>query len=130
VRDGTVEIASTAQLSCVHPIDADALRRALQRTAEHRQHPLSPLAEPLDGHAAARQAAWTALRRRSGLDALSPDFRDVVDEVVRFVDPLVGGDGRLKRWLPDAGRWASATEVEAPASASADVRRDRGGESA
>ena len=57
------------------------------------------------GHAAARQSAWTALRLRSGLEALPAEFSQVVDEVVRFVDPLVESNGSLGRWSPDARLW-------------------------
>jgi hypothetical protein len=103
----------------IHAVDADALRSALQRTANHRQHPITALGDTLDGHAPARQTAWSALRQRSGLDNLPAEFGDVVDEVVtlrrstcrerrnpRLLDArgraLVRVRGRLRRPRPRA----------------------------
>src|SRR5512133_2576091 len=87
------DFADVVVLSRIHAIDADRLRSALQRTASHRHHPITTLGDTLDDHAPARQAAWTTLRQRSGLESLPADFSEVVDEVVRFVDPLVESSG-------------------------------------
>jgi predicted nucleotidyltransferase component of viral defense system len=105
------DFADVVVLSRIHAIDANKLRSALQRTANHRQHPITTLGDTLDGHASARQSAWTALRQRSGLDTLSADFSEVVDEVVRFVDPLVESNGSLGPWTPEAGRWSTSTDA-------------------
>ena len=99
------DFADVVVISRIHAIDADQLRLALERTANHRQHPITTLGDTLEGHAAARQSAWTALRLRSGLEALPTEFSQVVDEVVRFVDPLVESNGSLGHWNPDARRW-------------------------
>jgi hypothetical protein len=105
------DFADVAALSRIHAIDADSLRSALQRTANHRRHPIITLGDALDGHAPTRQSAWTALRQRSGLDTLPADFGAVVDEVVRFVDPLVESKGSLGSWTPEVGRWSTSTEA-------------------
>ncbi len=100
------DFADVVVLTRIHRIDAGTLRAALQRTADHRKHPLSELASALTGHAANRQASWRALRQRAGLDTLPQDFDDVVAEVVRFVDPLVRGNGDIGTWVPSEGRWS------------------------
>jgi hypothetical protein len=105
------DFADVVVLSRIHAIDAHRLRSALQRTANHRQHPITALGNTLDGHAPARQSAWTALRQRSALDALPADFSEVVDEVVRFVDPLVESNGGLGPWTPETGRWSTSTDA-------------------
>jgi predicted nucleotidyltransferase component of viral defense system len=105
------DFADVVVLSRIHTIDARKLHFALERTANHRQHPIITLGDTLDGHAPARQAAWTALRQRSRLDTLPADFSEVVDEVVRFVDPLVAGNGSLGPWTPEAGRWSTSTDT-------------------
>ena len=104
------DFADVVVLSRIHAIDAVKLRSALQRTASHRQHPITTLGDTLDGHASARQSAWTALRQRAGLDTLPADFSEVVDAVVRFVDPLVESNGSLGTWTPEAGRWSASTD--------------------
>jgi Nucleotidyl transferase AbiEii toxin, Type IV TA system len=98
------DFADVVMLSRIHAVDAAALRDALQRTAEHRGHPLSTLADLLDGHAKSRQATWTTLRQRSGLDTLPADFGQVVAEVVRFTDPLIEDADGIAVWAPESGR--------------------------
>jgi predicted nucleotidyltransferase component of viral defense system len=105
------DFADVVVLSRIHAIDADKMRSALQRTANHRHHAITTLGETLDGHAPARQSAWTALRQRSGLDTLPAEFSEVVDEVVRFVDPLVASNRSLGPWTPEAGRWSASTDA-------------------
>lgn len=81
----------------------------LKRTADHREHPLIQLGTLLDGHGAARQPSWTALRQRAGLSQLPASFEEVVAEVVRFVDPLIrgDGDGDVGVWSPGQSSWVS-----------------------
>jgi predicted nucleotidyltransferase component of viral defense system len=101
------DFADVTALTRVHTLDPRTLRAALDRTADHRGHLVTALASMLDGHAAGRQSAWTALRQRAGLDTLPRDFSDVVAEVVRFVDPLVERPGNLRAWMPEEGRWSA-----------------------
>jgi predicted nucleotidyltransferase component of viral defense system len=101
------DFADVALVSRIHTIHAQALRVALQRTADHRKQPVTKLAGVLDGHGTLRQAPWTALRQRAGLDQLSPNFHDVVAEVIAFVDPLVDGNTELGTWSPKTGGWSA-----------------------
>ncbi len=107
------DFADVALLSRLHAIDAGALHAALTRTAEHRTHRIVALSSTLNGHAGNRQPAWAALRRRSALDALPPDFNDLVTEVVGFVDPLVEHGPAAGTWHPHEHRWSGSPAASA-----------------
>jgi hypothetical protein len=92
-------------LSGLHPFEADPLRDALTRVAEHRGHELQSLGPLLQSLRITRQETWLRFRERAGLPALPESFTDVVDAVVAFLDPVIGGlEGK---WDPARRMWES-----------------------
>jgi hypothetical protein len=88
-----------------HEIPAKELGDALEATAAHRGHELRPLAEVIRTLPEDRQEPWSAFRERAGLENVTPDsFRDVVDAVAAFADPILSGR-REGRWEPRAQEW-------------------------
>ncbi len=86
--------------------DAAALRTTLQAVAEHRRHPILPLAEALAG-LPDWQRSYDALRRRASF-SLAPPVRwaDLIADVVAFVDPLIQDDADPPAtWDPAAREW-------------------------
>lgn len=101
------DYADVYLLSCVHSIDAAAMRSALNVVAEHRGVELRPLRAVLESLGQSRQRSWTAFRARVGIDALPERFSDVVEAVVAFVDGLPAGGGA--RWSPADWVWDSGS---------------------
>jgi predicted nucleotidyltransferase component of viral defense system len=99
------DFADVATLSRVHVVQAQELRDALEQTAAHRGHSLKPLRQALGDLRERRQQTWAALRRRAGLDQLPAEFSELVDEVQRFVDPIVETTSDGMAWDPARRRW-------------------------
>jgi Nucleotidyl transferase AbiEii toxin, Type IV TA system/Domain of unknown function (DUF4365) len=78
------DFADVWVLSRLHAIDGGRLRSALRAVAEHRQHPVEPLARAL-ADMPDRQQSYNALRGRASF-ALAPPERwaDLVADVVAF----------------------------------------------
>jgi len=93
-------------LSGLHPFETDPLRDALTRVAEHRGHELQPLGPLLRSLRTSRQATWLRFRERADLPALPESFADVVDAVVAFLDPVIGGEP-TGEWDPTRRMWES-----------------------
>lgn len=92
-------------LSERHEISAQDLGEALEATANHRQHALTPLRDVIDTLPQARQDAWLAFRERAGVDAVTPEsFADVVTAVMTFADPILDGR-RTGTWAPRTQAW-------------------------
>lgn len=82
-----VDIASLAN----HDVDRDALVESIRRVAAYRQAPIQSLGDVLDGFAPLAQTRWAAWRRKQRLAATTPKtFAALLDEVLTFVDPLLG----------------------------------------
>jgi predicted nucleotidyltransferase component of viral defense system len=95
-------------LSKRHEIPARELGDALDATASHRGHDLAPLAEVIDSLPELRQEPWTAHRTRAGLDTVTPEsFREVVDAVIAFADPILAGR-RTGIWDPRSQEWCDS----------------------
>lgn len=99
------DYADVLALSKIHPVEASALRDALERTAVHRGTRLMPLSEVLETLPAARQRDWRAFLDRSGLPDMPDSFEEAVARVSNFVDPILRDDPSLVRWTPLAGKW-------------------------
>ena len=99
------DYADVYLLSCVHSIDAAAMRSALRVVGEHRGVELRPLRAVLETLGQSRQRSWAAFRARVGIDALPERFSDVVEAVVAFVDGLPADGGA--RWSPADWGWDS-----------------------
>ena len=80
-----VDIAALAHRS----IDTATIAEAVVRVAEHRETPLEPLAEVLDGYAVLAQPKWSAWRRKQQLGSTPADFSDLLEEIVAFADPIL-----------------------------------------
>lgn len=88
-----------------HEIDGRQLRMSVVTVAEHRGARLRPLSVVLANYAANEQGRWAAWRRKQNLDELLPDrFSDVLETVVRLVDPILEGDG-ASTWDPSQQTW-------------------------
>lgn len=88
-----------------HEIPAKELGDALTATAAHRGHELRPLRAVIRTLPDDRQEPWRAFRNRAGLETVTPEsFRDVVDAVKAFADPILSGR-RLGRWEPRSREW-------------------------
>lgn len=90
-------------LSEIHAVEAEPLRNALRRVAEHRQHEVRPLGPLLETLRESRQQPWEAFRARAGLPGLPERFSDVVDAVVDFIDGLQTAE--ISLWNPAEQRW-------------------------
>lgn len=90
-------------LSQIHSVEAESLRNALRRVAQHRGHEVRLLGPLLETLRESRQQPWEAFRARAGLSGLPERFADVVDAVVDFIDGL--GDTRGSAWNPATRQW-------------------------
>jgi hypothetical protein len=90
-------------LSEIHSVEAEPLREALRKVAEHRRHEVRPLGPLLETLRETRQQPWEAFRARVGLAGLPGRFSDVVDAVVEFIDGLQAEN--ISRWHPAQRRW-------------------------
>lgn len=80
-----VDIAALSHTS----IDTDTLTEAIARVAKHRETPIAPLAEVLDGYADLAQPKWAAWRRKQQLNDTPPDFDELLSEVISFTDRIL-----------------------------------------
>lgn len=90
----------------IHRLDAAELRRHIIAVAFHREQPVMPLAEAL-AQMPDRQQPYTAMVAR--MSYLSPPparWRDLIENVIGFVDPLLADVGeRFSHWDPTALVW-------------------------
>jgi predicted nucleotidyltransferase component of viral defense system len=99
------DYADVLVLSRVHSVEASRLRHALELTVTHRDTQLMPLAQAVETLPTDRQRDWRAFLERSGLPEMPAGFREAVEEVQVFVDPVLRNDPDLVRWNPSAGEW-------------------------
>lgn len=90
-----------------HELSYEAVRAALDATANHRDVQLVPLSDVVGEFAAVRQSAYNAFRRRLGPDGdhLPAELQEIVLAIEAFIDPLVTGDVGQGRWIPATRRW-------------------------
>lgn len=93
-------------LSRRHDVSGAELIEAISRVAAHRQAPLAPLSEVLDGYAQLAQARWRAWRRKQRLDDRLPErFDALLDTVIGFADPAVTGTVSDRTWNAALQQW-------------------------
>ncbi|HEV3186705.1 MAG TPA: nucleotidyl transferase AbiEii/AbiGii toxin family protein, partial [Acidimicrobiales bacterium] len=89
-----------------HVLYETTLRGSVQRVAAGRRAVLSPLSIVLVGYEAIAQAKWSAWLRRQGLNERIPDnFREVLDWIKDFADPILDTDDQGRLWDGTAGTW-------------------------
>ena len=99
------DYADVLALSKVHSVKASSLRQALERTAAHRGTELTSLSQTLNTLPTARQRDWKAFLDRAGITSMPDSFAEAVEEVARFVDPVLRNDPDLARWNPSTHEW-------------------------
>ena len=98
-----VDIAAIASTQLVSSAE---LLESMRAVSEHRGVQLRPLAQLLRDYAAAAQPRWFAWRRKQLLEDRTPsEFRDLLADVITFVDPIIDREGPRKHWDPIARRW-------------------------
>jgi Nucleotidyl transferase AbiEii toxin, Type IV TA system len=89
-----------------HPVERADLWGAVTEVAAYRRAELSPLAAVLDGYAELAQPRWVAWRRKQRLEHQLPEsFADLLNAVIRFSDPVLGGEAAVQSWDPGTRRW-------------------------
>lgn len=100
------DFADIHLLSSSHAVNANDLRIAIDRVADHRGVELFSLARALDGFGAIGQRKWDAWRRKQHLDDRLPaDFAEVLDAAIVFADPLLRGAIATGSWDPTRRGW-------------------------
>ena len=90
-------------LSRRHDVAGAEMTEAITHVAAHRQTPLAPLSEVLDGYAELAQARWRAWRRKQRLDDRLPErFDQLLDAVIGFADPAI--NDKVSDWTWNAAR--------------------------
>ena len=117
VRRGTantrwLDFADILTLSNHHPVDGSGLQSAIRQVAWYRRAALVPLRAVLEGYAFIAQANWAPWVRRSGYNHLPELFEVLLDDVIRFAEPVLSGeiDGRTrhpgsKQWQRPGYKW-------------------------
>jgi hypothetical protein len=103
------DFADIYLLSSRHHVAADALKHSMSHVAKHRRVALTPLAEVLDGFADLGQSKWSAWVRKQRLgDRLPSTLAEVLERVLAFADPVIGGAEKNGNWDPSKGAWTSS----------------------
>lgn len=89
-----------------HRVEARTLSSSIQRVAQYRDIPLSPLRTALAGFSDFAQARWAAWRRKHRLEVAAPaEFSVVLDLVTSFGDPVISDTTRGGSWNPTRKAW-------------------------
>lgn len=100
------DFADVYLLSRRHDVVGAELTEAVGRVAAHRQAPLEPLGEVLDGYAELGQARWRAWRRKQRLDDRLPEqFSELLNAVIGFAAPVVNGTVSDRTWNAARQQW-------------------------
>jgi hypothetical protein len=90
-----------------YPFQAEEVRHALRAVADHRRAELTGLDDALEGYAEIGQPRWAAWGRKLRLaETLPADFRQVLDSVRIFADPvLTSSAASTSTWDPGRRAW-------------------------
>jgi predicted nucleotidyltransferase component of viral defense system len=89
-----------------HSVGARTLRTSMQRVAQYRGVPLSPLESTLIGFPEIAQSRWLAWLRKQRLESAAPeDFAKVLELVVSFADPVLSDDQTMTSLNPLERVW-------------------------
>lgn len=92
-------------LSRARPVDGTNLQTAIVQVASHRGAMLSPLRDVLDGYPAMAQPKWALWRNKQRLDALPPEFAQLLEDYLAFADPAVAARIAGLSWDPSSAVW-------------------------
>ena len=93
-----------------HGVEARTLRTSIQRVAQYRGVPLSPLESTLIGFPEIAQSRWLAWLRKQRLKETAPeDFATVLAHIVSFADPVLGNDPTITSWNSLESVWNRGT---------------------
>jgi predicted nucleotidyltransferase component of viral defense system len=92
--------------SRTHRLDATELREHVYTVAGHREQPIITMAQALT-HIPDRQQPYAAMVTRMSYLSPPPErWRELVDGVIAFLDPILGDDNdRLSYWDPERVQW-------------------------
>jgi predicted nucleotidyltransferase component of viral defense system len=92
--------------SRTHRLDATELREHVYTVAGHREQPIITMAQALT-HIPDRQQPYAAMVTRMSYLSPPPErWRELVDGVIAFLDPILGDDNdRLSYWDPERLQW-------------------------
>ena len=89
-----------------HSVEARTLGPSIQRVAQYRAIPLSPLRTALAGFSDIAQPRWAAWRRKHRLEVAAPEeFSVVLDLVTSFGDPVISDTTLGGSWNPTRKAW-------------------------
>jgi hypothetical protein len=88
---------------------ADEVQRTLRTVAQHRRIDLAGFDEAFHGYAELAQPEWTSWRQKLQLNGSLPaNFRDALDALVAFADPILAGSfGDSAAWDPAKRIWTA-----------------------
>jgi hypothetical protein len=100
------DFVDIATLARTQPIDAKDLTRSLSEVAAFRGVTLGPLTPVLEGYPAVAQVKWAGWRQRQRLQATTPaEFATLLEGVLAFADPVMGGKVDSGLWNQSEWRW-------------------------
>lgn len=91
--------------SRLYRIDAQELRAHILAVASNRSQSTTTMADALAGMPDRQQAYEAMVERMSYLSPPPERWPELIDGVIKFVDPLLADDGHLSRWDPEALTW-------------------------
>ncbi|WP_020578162.1 nucleotidyl transferase AbiEii/AbiGii toxin family protein [Actinopolymorpha alba] len=106
------DFADVRSIIRLHQVEADALSKAINVVADHRDVTLVPLRARLAEMPENTQSKWTAWRTRVAReDELPEALVDVLHEVAAFADPVIDGGAVGLAWSSEARAWLAAPEA-------------------
>lgn len=93
-------------LSRLHRIDADTLLTSVEHVLTARGAVLRTLTAATEGYGSAAQAKWSAWTRKQKLDDRLPRmFRELLENIAKFADPLLEKRMSGQKWDPSSTSW-------------------------
>jgi predicted nucleotidyltransferase component of viral defense system len=91
--------------SRTHRLDAAELREHVRAVALHRGQPVITMAQALANMPDRQQSYAAMVTRMSYLSPPPQLWRDLLNEVIAFLNPILHGDDQLSCWDPERLRW-------------------------
>jgi predicted nucleotidyltransferase component of viral defense system len=88
-----------------HQLDAAELREHLQTVASHRNQPIITMAQAL-AHMPDRQQPYAAMVTRMSYLSPPPEtWRELINGLIAFLDPILSDSHQLSYWDPERLQW-------------------------